>query len=140
MTGQFDSLSTVHSGLASWPRNMQNLSICKNQISQIVSSYSWINYLPTPFENSPFQTCLSLLSFYSIWSFVDELCIGLGVCPTPVLGAPLTELNSFQGYWCYRSFVIIIRIKQLNGKLICGFNFFVANSKFINSNLIFLNK
>jgi len=59
------------------------------------------------FRHLPFQTRLSFLSFLAIWSFVDELCIvpRLWVCHPSTRCA--TELDSFQGYWLYRSFVII---------------------------------
>ena len=55
------------------------------------------SFFPSPFKNSSFQTCLSLLSFLSlrcIQSFVDEFCTAPWpwVCPTPLLGAPLSSI------------------------------------------------
>jgi len=56
--------------------------------SNIIVSFS------STFENSPFQTRLSFLSFYSIWTFVIEFCIvlRLWVCPTSVVGMSLSSI------------------------------------------------
>jgi len=53
--------------------------------------------------------------FHCIRSFIDEFSIvpWLWNCPTSVLGAPLS-LDSFRGYWSYRSFFFFLLLLLLH--------------------------
>ena len=89
----------------------QLLSLLFGIYSLKMLSHQIAYFFLSPFENSPFQTRLSFLSFHFIQSFVDEFvhCAWtmslFNTCTTCT-----TELNSFRGYWLYRSLLLLYKI------------------------------